>query len=425
MTNGPNKHSEARNNHSEAANMNGAEMTTVEAAPTMSDDQLDGMLVQRARDLAEVLRSRAADAVANRRLPAETVADLKASGLLKVLQARRNGGYERPMRTHLEVIAALAEGCASTSWVVGVTHAHSWMMSHFPEAAQRHTYGTDPDTFISAVIAPRGRAERVEGGYRLSGTWPFASGSENSQYLFLGAAVFDGGQEVDQGEFLVPTRAATFKDDWHVTGLAGTGSCSVVLTDVEVPEAHYLSMAALMTGDSPGAPLHDGWQHRAAATPVLILALAGSALGIARRALADFPAVIGDKVIAYTANKQVEHVTTHLHVADAAAKVDQAGFHLGRCAEDIDSHARAGTSPSPVNRARMRHDCAVAVRLCLEAVELLWRDTGGSGLYTTNPLGRGLADLQAMNVHGGLMVDTAAELYGRMLVGLEPNTPLL
>ncbi len=366
-------------------------------------DAVAPALLEAARALAPVLRERAPATNANRRLPAETIAELKAAGLLKVLQAPRNGGFGLGMAAHLDVISALAQGCGSTAWVTGVTHAHSWLMSHFHPAAQAHTYGADPDAMISAVIAPRGRAVRHADQYVLSGTWPFASGGEHSQFLLLGAMAIDGEQPVDQGEFLVPTASVKFLDDWHVSGLSGTGSCTVVVDQVEVPSEHFLSMPALSAGHTPGMASHtEGWNHRAPATPVLIMALAGPALGLARQALHDFRGVIGDKTIAYSTTKQTEHLGTHLHLAEAATLIEQAGLQLYRAADDIDGHALAGTTPDLVQRARIRLDCAQAVRNCLEAVELLRRDTGGSGLYLTNPLSRALADLQAMNIHAAL-----------------------
>jgi 3-hydroxy-9,10-secoandrosta-1,3,5(10)-triene-9,17-dione monooxygenase len=399
-------------------------MTVVHPAPT--DTDVHASLVERARALVPVLRARAVATNAARRIPSETIRELQEAGLLRVLQAPKNGGYGLGMRAHLDVTTTLAEGCGSTAWVTGVIHAHSWMMSHFPAPAQALTYGSDPDTVIAAVVAPRGTATRTASGYRLSGTWPFASGSENASYLVLGGAVLDAEHDPLPGEFLIPATAVTYRDDWHVTGLMGTGSCTVTVDDVEVPEEHFLALTALLTGNSPGASLHEGtWNVRAAATPVLILSLAGQALGIARQALTDFPGVIGQKMIAYTSHKQAEHTTTHLHVAQAAALIDQADYHLYRAADDIDRHAQAGTDPDVLARTRIRADCAEAVRNCLEAVELVWRDTGGSGLYATNPLGRALADLQAMNIHGGLMLDTARENYGRALLGLPPDGPFV
>lgn len=393
------------------------------ATDTTAAEMSHEEIVKRARALVPTLRERAGRTADHRRLLDETVADLKASGVFKVLQARRNGGYEMSMRTHLDVLSTLGEGCGSSAWVVGVTHAHSWMMSHFDQAAQDETYGVDPDMIISAVIAPRGRAERQpDGNFLLNGFWPFASGSEHAEWVFMGAEVFENDAPVDAGEFLISANDMTYMDDWHVTGLTGTGSCSVVAENLTIPAHRFLSLAELMTGQSAGRPLHDGWQTDLAAFPVLVVALAGGALGMARNAVRTYPEVVGEKVIAYTNYLQKEYPATHLMLAEAAAKVDQAEFHLYRAADQMDDAARSGTPLRVLDRVRIRADAAEAVQLCLEAAQALFQATGGSGLRTSNPIGLALANLQAMSMHGGLAIETARALYGRVLIGLEPDT---
>ena len=138
-----------------------------------------------------------------------------------MLQSSRNGGLGLGVRDHLDVISTLARGCASTAWVAGVVHAHSWLLSHFPAEGQDDVYGDDPDAVVSAVIGPRGRAVKTADGFRLEGVWPFVSGSERADWLLLGAVVLDGDTVVDEGDFIVPTSAVTFMDDWYVTGLRG------------------------------------------------------------------------------------------------------------------------------------------------------------------------------------------------------------
>ena len=135
---------------------------------------------------------------------------LRRAGSLKTIQATRNGGLALGIRTHLDVISALGEGCGSTAWVAGVVQAHSWLLSHFPEQGQDDVYGANPDAVVSAVIRPRGRAVRTADGYRLDGVWPFGSGCERAEWLLLGAAVVDDdGNAVDQGDFIVPTSSVT------------------------------------------------------------------------------------------------------------------------------------------------------------------------------------------------------------------------
>jgi len=134
-------------------------------------------LVTRAEALIPELRERAAAAEKLRRLPDESVAAVRKAGLFRVLQPRAFGGHQASLRAHIDVIAALARGCAATGWCAGVVHAHSWLMGLFPRQALADTYGADPDTIIAAVISPRGTATRVAGGYRLNGFWAFCSGS--------------------------------------------------------------------------------------------------------------------------------------------------------------------------------------------------------------------------------------------------------
>ncbi len=181
------------------------------SAATVTHDDL----VARAAALVPQLRERVAESDRLRKLPPANVDAVRRAGLFKVLQARRYGGYQMSLRTHIDVIATVARGCASTAWCMGVIHAHSWLMASFPKAAQDETYGANHDAIISAIIAPRGKTRAVDGGYRLSGFWPFGSGSEYSDWLFLGAAVEnDAGEIVDEADLLVPTREVTVKDDW-------------------------------------------------------------------------------------------------------------------------------------------------------------------------------------------------------------------
>lgn len=381
--------------------------------------------VARARAIIPNLRSRAAATSANRRLPRENIDDVRASGAMKTLQSRRNGGLGLGIRSHLDVISAISEGCGATGWVMGVVHAHSWLMSHFPVQAQDESYGANPDAMLSAVIGPRGKATTVDGGYLLSGVWPFTSGCENADWLLLGGVISDGGTVVDEGDFLIPFAEVTTLDDWHTVGLTGTGSCTSMVTDLFVPAHRFLSLPSVIMGQTPGASAQTDWNHRCAPVPVLAIALTGSAIGIARQALADFPATVKGKTIAYTADDQYSHPTTHRQAAEAAMLIHEGETILYRCADEIDSAAMAGTEVPFSTRARMRLDCAHGVRRCLEGVEILFHASGASGIRTSSPLTRAVADLRAINQHGLLNLETNQELYGRVLLGLTPNSPLI
>lgn len=377
------------------------------------------------RAILPALRERAAQTTLDRRVPKENIELLQQAGSLKTIQAKRNGGHGLSMHEHLDMVATIARGCGSTAWVAGVSQAHSWLLSHFPVEAQDEIYGVDPDAVVSAVIGPRGAARKVEGGYVLTGTWPFASGSERASWLLLGGTVSVDGDVVDEGDFALPVGDVTFYDDWRVVGLAGTGSCTVSVEELFVPEHRFLSLPDLVMGRSPGLSLHSGWLERCAPVPVLTLALTGTAIGLARQALEDFPPLIMGKWIAYAAGLKHESPIVHMDLAEAVIKVDEGEMLLYRAADEVDAAAREDRTLDLLTRARVRLDCAEGVRRCLEAVEILFQLSGATGIRESSPLTRVVADLRAINQHGLLDLRTNREMYGRIHLGLEPNTPLI
>jgi 3-hydroxy-9,10-secoandrosta-1,3,5(10)-triene-9,17-dione monooxygenase len=384
-------------------------------------------LVRRAEALLPQLRELASETEQLRKMSPRAVDAVRQAGLFKVLQPSRIGGHQQSLRTHIDTIATVGQACGSTAWCMGVMQAHSWLIGHFPKAAQDETYGANPDTLISAVISPRGKLHATKDGYLLNGVWPFASGSQHSDWLILGAAVLDDkGEVIDEADVLLPTHAATIKDDWNVTGLRGTGSCTVVAKDVFIPTHRYISLRGLVGGQTPGAALHDGSLYKSAAVPVLTMALVPAALGIARGALEAFVKRLPGRTVAYTEQEvQIDMPVTHLQAAQAATKIDVAEALLYRCADDIAAAAESGREMEFSKRARVRADCAWAARQCLEAVEIMYLASGGSGISETSTLGRAWRDLHAINMHGLLNLETNMEMYGRVVLGLKPNTPLI
>jgi 3-hydroxy-9,10-secoandrosta-1,3,5(10)-triene-9,17-dione monooxygenase len=403
-------------------------MTTVAhvQAGAGTQPEVSTALLEPVRAIVPELRERSEATAAQRRVPEANARALQASGALRTIQSTRNGGFGASLRDHLNVVATLGEGCGSTAWCAGVIQAHSWLLSHFPTEAQDEVYG-DPDTIVAAVVGPRGRAVRTADGYRLSGTWPFASGNEISTWVLLGAVVVDeAGNRLDEGELLVPLSAVTRLDDWFTTGLAGTGSCSVTVSDLAVPAHRFLSMPELtMGGAGPGTAAQQGWNHRCPPVPVLAIALTGSAIGIARQALAEFPSLIAGRRAPYAAVDTIDHPVIQVQVGDAAMRIHEGELVLYRCADDIDRAGRAGETLDLRTRARMRLDCAQGVHRCLQGVELLFRAAGTAGIRSSSSLARAVNDLRTINQHAMLNLETSQEIFGRVVLGLDPGTPLL
>ncbi len=380
-----------------------------------------------AKAIAADLARGALETIAARKLIPSSVGLIKEAGLTKVLQAKRCGGHEASLHDHIDVVEEVAYGCGSTGWCLGVYQAHSWLLGLFDQRAQDDVYGSNSGAIVSAVIGPRGQAHKVPGGYILSGFWPFCSGCHHSDWLLLGEMVVgeDGGI-VDSGVMVVPTREISIQDDWYAGGLTGTGSNSVTVKELFVPEHRFLSVPAAIEGKTPGARLHRSNLYLSAAVPVLALFVCSAALGMSRRALNTFITRLPGRIVAYTfGDKQMDLAVTHIEVAEAATKLDAARLILHGMVDEVEAYANQGTQMPLERRAKARMDCAYAVRLCLESTQTLYIATGGSGLDEKSPIHLAQKDLHAINMHGLLSMKTNLEMYGRVLLGLPANSPVI
>ena len=221
----------------------------------LPDDERD--VLQRARALIPRLAERAADTTALRKLPPRTIAEYQDAGILRILQPRRFGGMQGRFSLFARIAEELSWGCASSGWVYAVLAEHQWIIAQYPERAQIDVWGDDPLAVASSSLAPRARAERVPGGgWRLSGRYTFSSGCDYAQWAIIGAFLGEMGDPRHIAYLLVPLTETEIVDDWHVLGLAGTGSKSLVLHDVFVPEHRVVMVADLFAGTPPGALVH-------------------------------------------------------------------------------------------------------------------------------------------------------------------------
>src|SRR5215471_3722049 len=216
-------------------------MTGCSGAPSFSgDDKLlpdeERVVLERARTLIPLLAERAPAAAAARQLPAATIAEYHAAGILRILQPRRFGGVQGRFSLFSRIVEELTYGCASSAWVYAVLAEHQWIIAQYPEKAQIDVWGDDPEAVASSSLAPRAAARRVGGGWRLSGQFPFSSGCDHAQWAILGAFLGVAGDPRHIAYLLAPLREIEIVDDWHVLGLAGTGSKTLAVHDVFVPE---------------------------------------------------------------------------------------------------------------------------------------------------------------------------------------------
>ncbi len=379
-----------------------------------------------AEALVPVLRERAPRAEELRRLPDETIADLHRTGLFRILQPGRVGGSELPFRSIVELVAVIGRGCGSTAWVLANLAAHHWLLGMWAPEAQDEIWGQSPDNLIgSALIFPRGRAKPVDGGYRLTGRWPFSSGIDAAEWNLFGAIVHDEEAGVSEPRiFLVPASDYTIIDTWHVIGLAGTGSKDVAAEDVFVPEYRSLAVAQITGGPNPGSGVNQSILYQLPAISLFAFCIAGVSLGIAKGAIEYFTETTRTRTSYYTGRSLADFVTLQVHLAEAAAITDSAqAVMLGDC-DEAERIVADGDLPTLEQRARYRRDGAYAATLCTRAVDVLFQATGGGAIYARNPLQRAFRDVHAANAHYVLNWDINGAMYGRVALGLSPDASL-
>jgi alkylation response protein AidB-like acyl-CoA dehydrogenase len=289
-------------------------------------------------------------------------------------------------------------------------------MGQYSEAAQREVWGGNPLAVASASIAPNGEAEPAPGGHRLRGRWSFASGCDYAQWLLLGGVLKQDGK-TEERMFLVPVGAVEIVDDWHVMGLRGTGSKSVVIEDLVVPLTHSVSMHELKSGTGPGAAVHaDNALYRSARTLFASFSLSSVLVGLAERAVDTFAEYT--KARAMRGPRATDLETIQLVVAEAAAQAELAAMLVE---STIERNIALVESRQPVtveHLALTRRNSSYAGRLAQQVVTSIVQVAGGSALYDSNPLQEIFRDVTAGASHLSLTWHRAGQPYGRMRLGL-------
>jgi len=387
----------------------------------------DEALLSRARALRGLLSKNARDADANRRIPDENIKAMEEAGLFRVQRPRRFGGHQASLRTTLEVAAELARGCGSSSWVFTLANVGDWIVSLMPDTFQEEYFNSRTHPKSAGALATTGQGRRVDGGYKVSGGWSYCSGILHADYAGGSFVMLDEhGNMQGLGLAMIPISEVDLKDTWHVVGMRGTGSNTFVINDVFVPDHRILNVIPALGGQYMSEKNKAEPLHRAAFVPVFALVLVGPFLGMARAALDYFMEKLPSRGIAYTKHvKQIDAPITQFQLSKAAILIDGAHLHAYRAADDIDSAAQSGVYPDPVRRARIRMDCAQAVDQAKEAINLLVQASGSSFAAESSPLQRIWRDVNTAASHAVLDYNVNLELYGRIILGLEPNTDLL
>lgn len=378
--------------------------------------------VRRVTELAPLLRGHAAWNEENRRVHDESIEALTDAGIFKLRVPARYGGFEADTTTLVDVATELGRADGSTAWVASVYWIPGWMACLFPDDVQDEVFAR-PDARVCGTLSPSATAVPAKGGVVANGEWGFQSGSRHAHWQEIIAIMVPSDGEPYPIIALVPMTDLLMVDDWHTTGLRGTGSISTVAQNVFIPAERVLPLPAILEARSASTLNAGSAIYRAPLLPVAAASSVGPLVGMARGAMDAFMKRLPARKITYTAyENQSEAPITHLQIAEAAMKIDEAAFHAHRLAATVDAKCADGSPWDIGERALARADLGAAGRLAKEAADILGTASGGSSIYNNVPIQRYVRDLNAVSLHALMHPDTNAELYGRVLCGLEPNT---
>ncbi len=370
------------------------------------------------------IEARVDDTEQLRRIPDATIKELRDSGLMKALQPARWGGAELDPIVAYRAARMLGSVCGSTGWVYGILVVHPWHLALFPEQAQEEVWGDDDRELIASTYAPLGQVQKVEGGFRLSGHWPWSSGTDHCKWVFLGGVEQGDPARPDMRAFLLPRSDYRIEDTWHAEGLRGTGPNDIVVEDAFVPEYRTLSYVDTSALDCPGNRLNTAPIYRLPFGSVFPLTIHAAALGIAFGMLDAYRDSVAERIKLAYGEAARDDPYSQIHLAQFSSTLDAAWLQMERNIGVLTERVKRGEALGVVDRARLRHDQVYGLARVLEVADQCFSASGGNAIRRGHPLQRFWRDLHGARQHAINEYELGAVLYGKALLGLEIDGPM-
>jgi alkylation response protein AidB-like acyl-CoA dehydrogenase len=380
------------------------------------DGDLGAVLEARARALVPMLRERAEQTESIRKIPDETMAEAADAGLFAMLSPPPYGGLGLGVREFLAVVRTLAHGCASSAWTLGFLIEHSGQLARHTQAIQDAVFGDRAYALATITQAGAGQATPVEGGYRLTGRWRYATGIANSDWIGV-----TGNVEGSPGmfNFTLPVEAVVVHDTWHTSGMRGTGSHDVSAEDVFVPTEMVMDRALYLSADNPGRKVHDFEWIRYRSDEPLGLILPALAVGAAERSVEIYAQTIATKRAPFSSVPQITLASAQIRYARAMGLVRTAEALLNGITEMLLTASSSGDVLSQEQRAFLRLDTMHCAHNAQAAIQTVARGSGASMYLVSNDLQRYQRDIDVLLGHLTLDQDWIEEMTGRLLLGVD------
>jgi indole-3-acetate monooxygenase len=382
-------------------------------------DATDADYLRRARELGPELDAAAEEIERRRELPEAIVEALVERGLFRLLLPRSCGGAELRPAAYVSVIEEVAKHDASVAWCLGQACGCTMTSAYLDPAVAREIFGGKRGIVAWGPPGPP-EARAVPGGYRLTGTWSFASGSHHATWLGAHVPILDpnGGPQLrpDGGPvmrtLLFPKASAKFTDIWHVIGLRGTGSDSYTVTDLFVPEDYTVLR------DAAAKPRHPGLLYAFSSSNIYASGFAGVALGIARSTLDAFVELARDKIPRGAKRTLRDNNVIQAQVSQSEARLRAARAFL------LSSLDQIWRDIGELGRLTMDHNTTIrlastwAIQQARDVVDTAYHAAGATAIFESNPFERRFRDIHTV-VQQYQGRQAHFETVGQALLGLE------
>jgi alkylation response protein AidB-like acyl-CoA dehydrogenase len=366
--------------------------------------------------LAELIRAECGDMDATRRVPAPVIRALQDAGVFRLMAPVEIGGAETDPVTFLNVVEAASHADGSVGWCVMIGGCYATFGGMLPLEGARDIYG-DPETISAGAFRPGGMAVEVDGGFRVTGRWPLASGSSHANWYVGGCIIQRDGEPVigPTGgplvrEVFFPASVTEIIDTWDSTGLRGTASHDYAVSDVFVPASHTIWFQEPPASDQP--------LYRMPPVAMFSTFIGAVPLGIARHAIDEFVNLADAKTPALSTSVLADRPVAQDRLGRAHALVAAGRRYLTGTLDDLWVRVAAGHAPTMSDRGRLWLAATHAAHSALDAIELLYTAAGASSVYGSCPLDRCLRDARTAVQHICTQ-ELNFELAGRHLLGRE------
>jgi alkylation response protein AidB-like acyl-CoA dehydrogenase len=378
-------------------------------------------VMERVRGLLPGIRARRQEIEQARKLPGDLVDGLRATGVFSLTVPRAMGGIEATPTEVMQAIETVSTADGSAGWCTMVAAANNIAAGYLNERGAREVFA-DPDKPSAGIAAPAGAAVRSDGGVRVNGRWPFASGITHSDWVWAGCVVLENGEPrmtphgPETIHVCMPVSDVQVHDTWYVSGLCGSGSHDFSAAGVFVPGHRIFALL-----DPAGHRLEPLYQMPPLA--LFVFQLACVSLGIARAALDELAEVAQRKVPSLYASVLAEKPVVQVELARAEAALGGARAFLYGVVEDMWQSVRARQAPSGRQLAQGRLAAIQAVETGAAVARSANTLAGGGSIYSSSSLQRHARDAEVITHHFTVAPHTWEEA-GRVLLGRQPIAPI-